>query len=1165
MKGKNISKDELLKEVAELRRQSSELKKIETENKKVLEALRESEERYRHLCDASMEGVAIHEGGIIIDANRAFAEMFGYERGEVIGINALDLSDQSFRDRISKGTRSKREEPCEAVGIRKDGSTFIGELHAKEIIYKGKDVGLITIRDITERKLAVKALRESEEKYRSVVDNAREGISITQDWLFKYANKEHNKILGCEIHELISKPFIDFIHEDDRDMILERYKMVLRGENIPGKTIIRIKTKSGQLKWVELKAMMIKWGRESVALTFMEDITEARNAELALRESEELKRSLLDASAVGLAFSEDRKVIWANETMVKMFGFTDEKEYVGKSTLSLYVDEEEYNRVGKLIYEGLKSGEVIETDSQFRRKNGAIFYGNVRVSVLDPSNPMKGIIVSILDITERKRAEETLRESEEKYRSILSNIEDGYYEVNLSGDVTFFNNSANKIIKYSEEELMRMNFRDFMDEKNAKKVFRTFYKVFKTRRPTKAFDWELIRKDGTKIYVEVSVSMKTDKDGNPTGFSGLIRDITERKNTEESLRKSEEKYRTILGSIEDGYYEVDLKGNMTFFNDSTLKIIGYSREELMGMNNRELMDEENAKKIYKTFSRVFKTGRPIKTLDWEYIRKDGTKIYIEVSVSLRTDQDGNPMGFRGLFRDITIRKRAEKALRESEAKYRDLIENAVDLIFTIDMKGNILKVNEAFLKETGCRTEEAIGTSFTDHLIPLDETISMEAYKEIKFGETRNFELRAKKKDGSIDWYSFVTRPLYDTNSKVSSVHCIARNVTERKRLEEELMDAQKMKAVGTLAGGIAHDFNNIMATILGYASFLRGKTEKGDSFYKGLSAIEKSAIRASELTAHLLAYSRKGKIEIKPININTVVKNVHEIISGTFQKSITIDLNISPKLDSIEGDISQMNQVVLNLALNAREAMPEGGTIKIETYMEDIDSPIRRVKYTIEPGRYVCLRITDDGIGMDKYTLSRVFEPYFTTKREKTSTGLGMSVVYGIVKGHNGYFDIVTEQGKGTEITVYIPASKKEVESNNVEVVKSVGGTETIMVIDDEKEVLSMVESALADAGYKVLIHSSGEEALNAYRKKPKEIGLVILDVIMPEISCEEVLKGLLAVDENVKVLLASGYSNEERHNDLIELGASDFIGKPFMIDELLGKVRNTLNGATE
>ncbi|MEJ2068184.1 MAG: response regulator, partial [Deltaproteobacteria bacterium] len=392
------------------------------------------------------------------------------------------------------------------------------------------------------------------------------------------------------------------------------------------------------------------------------------------------------------------------------------------------------------------------------------------------------------------------------------------------------------------------------------------------------------------------------------------------------------------------------------------------------------------------------------------------------------------------------------------------------------------------------------------------------------------------------------------------SIHFVARNVTEKKRLEEELFEAQKMKAIGTLAGGIAHDFNNIMATVLGYASYLRGKVKKDDPFYKGLVAIEKSAVRASELTGHLLAYSRKGKLEIKPINLNIVVKDVNEIISGIFEKSIKIVLTTEHNLENIEGDITQMKQIVMNLAINAREAMPEGGILKIQTFMEDVESPIYRAKYTIEAGRYVCLKVSDNGVGMDKHTESRIFEPYFSTKTDKTSTGLGMSVVYGIIKGHSGYIEIDTEPGRGTDITVYIPASTEKTKVEDEEIKEWTGGLKTIMIIDDEGAVLSMLTSILTDAGFWILGHTSGRSAVNVFKEKADEIDLVILDVIMPDMNGEEVLKELLKIDKKARVLLASGYSHEEQHHELLQLGASGFIGKPFVINMLMDKISRIL-----
>jgi PAS domain S-box-containing protein len=280
------------------------------------------------------------------------------------------------------------------------------------------------------------------------------------------------------------------------------------------------------------------------------------------------------------------------------------------------------------------------------------------------------------EISERRRIEEALRESEEKYRTILENIEDGYYEVDFAGNLTFFNDSICQISGRTKEELMGMNDREYTDQENAKKLYQTFYQVYRTGEPRRELDWEVIRKDGTKRCMEASVSLRKDPSGKPIGFRGIARDITERKRAEEALRESEEKYRTILENIEDGYYEVDLLGNLTFFNDSMCRIWGYPREELMGMNDRQYTDKENAKKLFQAFNKVYRTGEPRRECDWEIIRKDGTKRCIEASVSLRKDPSGKPIGFRGIIRDITERKRAEEALKE---KTEELARSNQDL------------------------------------------------------------------------------------------------------------------------------------------------------------------------------------------------------------------------------------------------------------------------------------------------------------------------------------------------------------------------------------------------------------------------------------------------------------------------------------------------------
>jgi two-component system cell cycle sensor histidine kinase/response regulator CckA len=314
----------------------------------------------------------------------------------------------------------------------------------------------------------------------------------------------------------------------------------------------------------------------------------------------------------------------------------------------------------------------------------------------------------------------------------------------------------------------------------------------------------------------------------------------------------------------------------------------------------------------------------------------------------------------------------------------------------------------------------------------------------IKTGFVKNLECTLLRKDGSTFIGESNAALIRDIDGEPIAAIAITRDITERKMLEERFLRAQKMEAVATLTAGIAHDFNNILTTILGYASFLKSKAKEGDSFHTGLSAIENSTQRASELTSQLLAYSRKGKLEIRPLNLNRVIGEVHDLISKTFHKSIKISLKTDESIKAVDGDESQLNQVVMNIVINAQDAMPNGGTFKIQTYMEDIKSKIEKKYYIIEPGEYVCMKFSDNGIGMDEDTLKRIFEPYFTTKGSMGGTGLGMSVVFGIVKGHGGYIEVKSKLGGGTEITVYLPASKRKEKISKERLEDVIGGSET-------------------------------------------------------------------------------------------------------------------------
>ena len=355
------------------------------------------------------------------------------------------------------------------------------------------------------------------------------------------------------------------------------------------------------------------------------------------------------------------------------------------------------------------------------------------------------------EIFRRWRAEETLRESEEQNKTLLESFEDGYFEVDLAGNLTFFNESLCRIVGYSHQEMMGMNNRQYMTPETSKKVYDTFNEVFRTGKATKAFGWELVRKDSQIRHVETSVSPVYGPGGDRIGFRGIARDVTERWIAEQACKESEEKYREIIESIEDGYYEVDLKGNLVFFNEALKKILGYSSEEMMGMNNRQYMSEKTAKIVYETFNEVYRSGKPTKAVDWELIRKDGEKRYLETSVSSVRDSSGHPIGFRGIGRDVTERRLARKALEESEQKYRTTLQSIEDGYYEVDLEGNLNFFNPALCRITGYSPQELHGMNNRDYTEPETAKKMFEIFNRIyRTGEpSRIDDYEVIKKDGT--------------------------------------------------------------------------------------------------------------------------------------------------------------------------------------------------------------------------------------------------------------------------------------------------------------------------------------------------------------------------------------------------------------------------------
>jgi PAS domain S-box-containing protein len=639
-------------------------------------------------------------------------------------------------------------------------------------------------------------------------------------------------------------------------------------------------------------------------------------------------------------------------------------------------------------------------------------------------------------------AEKELRLSEERFRTVFEAAPLGIAIADAKGYILEANDVFFRLLGYDPKEIKKLTFMDITHPDDREETRKLSRKARDGRINSYQTEKRYLKKNGDTLWGIVRATAIKDNDGHMEYWLGLIEDITEHKAAKEALKQSGRRYRNILESIEEGYFEVDLNGNFTFFNDQVSEIIGYPRRELIGMNNRQYTTPATAQKMFRLFNRVFKTGEPAKIANYEIIRKDGTKKILEVSASLMRNSDNEPSGFRGILRDVTDRIQAEK----------------------------------------------------------------------------------------------------------------------DKKRLESQVQHAQKMEAVGTLAGGIAHDFNNLLMGFQGNISLMLMDLDEEHPHSEFLHNMERYVKRGSDLTRQILGFARGGKYQVKTINLNDLIHKSANMFSRT-KKEITIHKKFQEDLWSVEVDQGQIEQVLLNLFVNAWQAMPGGGNLFLETENVTLEENDYDKPYAISPGRYVRISVSDTGTGMDKATQERIFEPFFTTKGVGRGTGLGLASTYGIIKNHNGIINVYSEKGHGTTFRIYLPGSKKQVIKEKAILEALEVGTEMILLVDDEEMVADIGKDMLEKLGYKILVAPGGTEAIKIFSANRDQVKLVILDMIMPDMSGGETFNRLKAIKPDAKILLSSGYSLNGRASKIMQQGCNGFIQKPFNLKQISRKIREILD----
>ncbi len=646
----------------------------------------------------------------------------------------------------------------------------------------------------------------------------------------------------------------------------------------------------------------------------------------------------------------------------------------------------------------------------------------------------------------------------------------------------------------------------------------------------------------------------------PSGdIAALYMDITSNRLLEEELQNSEERFRLIADSSFDVIFMIDRESRVRYISPAITRVMGYDPADLIGKHFTDYLPGEEEKKTRETLRALFE-GKIIEGFHQTVVRKDGESVHVEINAT-PIMKCSEIVGVQGVLRDITRLKTEEVELKKLSLAVQ---QSPVGIVIT-DAEGNIEYVNPSFETATGYSIDDVLGK--TPRILKSGEH-SIEFYKDlwdtILQGNEWRGEFHNRKKNGDLYWETASISPIKNEDGRITHFLGVKEDVTERKLLEQQLIHSQKMDAIGTLAGGIAHDFNNMLSVIIGYSDFLLMKLEQDDEMYKIISEIKKSGQRAAVVAQHLLAFSRKQVLKKSLMNLNFVVTDMQKMLIRLTGEDISLETAFGENLHMIYADKVQVEQILMNLIINARDAMPLGGTITIATENMLIDEQYCKKYPYARPGEYVCLSAADTGIGLEDSISARVFDPFFTTK--ELGTGLGLSVVYGIVKQHDGWINMSSEPGKGTIFNIFFPisvTSEEETIEVSVRVDKLAGRGERVLLVEDDRILREFTANVLRENGYTVLEARNSEEALKQFDKANGKFDLIFSDVVLPDRCGVELAEILTHRHKNLKVLLVSGYLDKRSKWEVIKQRGYHFIQKPYSLQNLLKGIQDAIRKA--
>ncbi len=875
-----------------------------------------------------------------------------------------------------------------------------------------------------------------------------------------------------------------------------------------------------------------------------------------------LVENALDRDIIAI-LDADATVLYVSPSTKGLLGYTA-ADVVGRSVFSLVHSQDE-SRAKSAFVEGIqKAGPAAPIELRIQHQDGSWCWLEVVGNNMLGDPDLACVVLSCHDVTERHRRESDLQVRWAQTQQFLNVAEVMFVALDREGRITMVNRKGVKLLGYDGEgELegrdwfatclppdqvasVRDVFRDCMDGK---------------AEATRYYENEILTKDGRRRLIAWHNVLLRSEAGVPVGTLSAGEDVTDRKEMEQELLR----FRLGIEKSNEVVFLTDVQGEILYANPAFERVYGFSPEEALGQTPRILKSGLMPPEAYEEFWKALLAKQVV---SGEIINKTkhGRTLTVEGTVSPVLGEDGAIIGFLAIQHDITKRKDIERALRRSEASYRQLIEHATYGIYRSTPDGKFEAVNPALVAMLGYDSEEELLTLDMGRDLYADPNERERMVKRYE-GQERldGIEVEWKRKDGGLATIRLSGRSILDSNGTVQFYEMLAEDVTERRALEQQLRHAQKMEAVGQLTAGIAHDFNNILTTIMANAELALTAVPPEDAQLRSdILEVKDASQHGADMIRKLMAFGRRERLDLEPLDLGAAVTETSHTLRRVLPENIDIDVVVQEEAGLVEADDGALEQVLLNLASNARDAMPNGGKLSLKVGEFVIDQDYRRTHGFGKPGRYVLLSVGDTGTGMDARTRARVFEPFFTTKPLGRGTGLGLAMVYGLVKQHGGFIDLYSEVGLGTTFRIYLPVTDAAVAAAvALEDSDMPRGHETVLVVEDEEPIRRSTQRILERYGYRVLGAPDGHEALEFLRDHQGEIDLVITDVIMPRLGGVQLFEQMREGGHTVPFLFTSGYAA----GDLIDQAPMEadaaFLRKPWTVSDLVSKVRDTLDRA--